>query len=1228
MNIPFQYHSISTDFMAELCQLVLSGESTVLLGARHVGKRYVMIRIRHCLAQTKAEPVVFIKFLHEPPVSTESRAKAVIKEAVLHAQPGLEINEHGDDLLDAIDQLNHHTGKRVFLVAANVDGMAHHLARRFLQGVRQRVQDGQLVVVLSGEDDFRDLVYGPNSEFNCANQFVLQGFAEDEFNHYIDRYLALFREDFKLSPGKREELWVRTGGNGYLIRLVLRALLEDRVRSTKQGDDPEFPLSLQSIKITGAFGAQAFSHATDLISREPSCWGDLERLINEKAVRVLLENNPPSRLELAGVATRKGNLLVFASKLMRDFVRDHYDDRRFGDLYVSTGLWERAFERYARLSLEETMRPSGADDKVAVEATIDALCAALHSEAAKGIEPVQNLFAKGCRYLIGFRDITFWKSGAEWKPIPLKDFTPKRDALKEIASLLPQDRSLKPGLFQLLGSSLDKCSVAGILPALGQDELGAVVIGDFEKRTVMSLERARLARKVLEHFISAYSHAVDVEKIEQRLQVRNAHIEIINSIFDALGSEVINAHQAIIMAASKLRRLGYSRVLFCLVDPKHKRIQGVWDDSDDRSVNVAEMTDWPLDPPTADLHPYVVFTKQPKIVPDAAKEPLANRTVVERAKMKSEAIVPILNVDEEAIGTIHIERIDGSVPRQHEVDDLLLFGRQLAVVIEQSERVNMLQSALDKTPEPVLIIDSLERTRYANKAAHDLIGVPLGWQTRSHAQSLSGDRTQEMLQDLRKTLDDEHRRVHHLKGIGKLPYYRGAVLFDKIQDWRGQTVGALLHIQDLNYIYRVFEAFRFIAEANDIGSAMQSMLESMERLGHKWGRLYVVDEHDQDRLISKLSYGPMEPEDQEAFSHGEVVLQLHSDPNQIDWKCIDERRPLVFCWDDREDGGRRLTEHGLLVNDVKFPGWLRQLGKTPGEFWIDFPLITEEKTLGKMCLQCDRDFRPEDFEMLKVLSEGLLDAFVRREREFERQKRLLQQAADNTLGVTAHSINSHIATISALLTEYRENENSVKELKELNDRFEAKLTRISAAIRRMTERLGPLNPNAERFDLVELVRQALSNSLPNGQWEISSRDSSIGVCWDYHLMDTVLTELIHNSKAFVPEIDNLSVQVNLELESKGSTDWVKVVYRDNGPGVPPELKRRIFDEFFSQRPGQRRSTGIGLSFVRRVVQAHGGAVSETGHWGKGAEFVIVVPREIIRAEEKEKYDVSLSNSRR
>jgi signal transduction histidine kinase len=61
---------------------------------------------------------------------------------------------------------------------------------------------------------------------------------------------------------------------------------------------------------------------------------------------------------------------------------------------------------------------------------------------------------------------------------------------------------------------------------------------------------------------------------------------------------------------------------------------------------------------------------------------------------------------------------------------------------------------------------------------------------------------------------------------------------------------------------------------------------------------------------------------------------------------------------------------------------------------------------------------------------------------------------------------------------------------------------------------------------------------------------------------------------------------------------------DNGPGVPPHVRERIFEPFYTTR---RKGYGIGLSFSRRVVENHGGTltVSES-EWG-GAEFRVALP---------------------
>jgi len=61
---------------------------------------------------------------------------------------------------------------------------------------------------------------------------------------------------------------------------------------------------------------------------------------------------------------------------------------------------------------------------------------------------------------------------------------------------------------------------------------------------------------------------------------------------------------------------------------------------------------------------------------------------------------------------------------------------------------------------------------------------------------------------------------------------------------------------------------------------------------------------------------------------------------------------------------------------------------------------------------------------------------------------------------------------------------------------------------------------------------------------------------------------------------------------------------DSGPGVPPPLRERVFDPFFTTR---KDGSGIGLSFSHRIVTDHGGSLRvDTSRWG-GAEFRIELP---------------------
>src|SRR5262249_9488049 len=81
----------------------------------------------------------------------------------------------------------------------------------------------------TAEVDLSELVYGPLSEFNCANQFVLTGFAPPEFRVAAARYLAALGLRFEeLEEEVLQRLYARTGDNTYFLRLILCSAFDRR----------------------------------------------------------------------------------------------------------------------------------------------------------------------------------------------------------------------------------------------------------------------------------------------------------------------------------------------------------------------------------------------------------------------------------------------------------------------------------------------------------------------------------------------------------------------------------------------------------------------------------------------------------------------------------------------------------------------------------------------------------------------------------------------------------------------------------------------------------------------------------------------------------------------------------------------------------------------------------------------------------------------------------------
>jgi signal transduction histidine kinase len=114
------------------------------------------------------------------------------------------------------------------------------------------------------------------------------------------------------------------------------------------------------------------------------------------------------------------------------------------------------------------------------------------------------------------------------------------------------------------------------------------------------------------------------------------------------------------------------------------------------------------------------------------------------------------------------------------------------------------------------------------------------------------------------------------------------------------------------------------------------------------------------------------------------------------------------------------------------------------------------------------------------------------------------------------------------------------------------------------------------------------------------------VAADKSLITQAVKNLVNNAIKYSPERTTVTVSTALEAEA------VRVCVEDRGFGIPAEAKERVWDKFYRVvREGQEKdeeSTGLGLSFVREVVEQHGGRVELDSEEGRGSKFSFTLPR--------------------
>lgn len=133
---------------------------------------------------------------------------------------------------------------------------------------------------------------------------------------------------------------------------------------------------------------------------------------------------------------------------------------------------------------------------------------------------------------------------------------------------------------------------------------------------------------------------------------------------------------------------------------------------------------------------------------------------------------------------------------------------------------------------------------------------------------------------------------------------------------------------------------------------------------------------------------------------------------------------------------------------------------------------------------------------------------------------------------------------------------------------------------------------------VELVRRKI-------ELKINFHDRVPYVTGDPVQIQQVLLNLIGNAVDALDGIGDGPKMICIDLSFNSASNFVTVAISDTGPGIPENVRRRLFSPYFTTKP---KGTGLGLYICRSVIAAHGGRISAANNPDGGATFSIHLPK--------------------
>ena len=436
-------------------------------------------------------------------------------------------------------------------------------------------------------------------------------------------------------------------------------------------------------------------------------------------------------------------------------------------------------------------------------------------------------------------------------------------------------------------------------------------------------------------------------------------------------------------------------------------------------------------------------------------------------------------------------------------------------------------------------------------------------------------------------------------------------VFDEFQKKQEEIIEELERVRELSLLHDIGQSMHTL----NLDETLELILQGVAKgIGFDRVRLYLLDE-EKKQLFCKVAVG-MEREKIQNLS-----LPYDREDNMVS-RAIMERRPFIV-----EDASRdpRVNLDLISFLDAKSLAVVpllsrdKVLGGIAADNLISQTLITEKKLQSLMIFAHQAALALENalmYEELKAFSNQLEERVRKASARLEEtQRQLFQSEKLAALGKLsagiAHEIRNPLTSIKilihSLVDEMATDASREKDLAVI----ETEIARVNKIIKQFLDFARPRPPSLEPMDIRTVLEETLA--LLNHEMEaqgISLEQNYVSdlppVPMDREQMKQVFLNLMLNATQAMDREGELIISAELKPNPAGGKNrpFLEIAIRDTGPGMPEDIKSKIFEPFFSTK---EEGIGLGLPIAQRIVEEHRGEIRVESNPGEGTTFYITLP---------------------